>query len=604
METKKVFLKNLFYLIKILWQYNHRIFVLFMSIVIFSSIVPLIEIWIPKVLLEGIIKDRDIREMIILLSFLAFGVWGLNIWVGYLQKEYNRMISVARTDCFGDLLMNKTYQMRYYLLEDPKIQQLFEKARMVSFSDKEGVEGILRNLQLILSKGLTIIGLGVIIAQLSPLIVILLVIGVSSNIWILNKVKNKELLMRDENTAYDRKLNYYQDKMSDFSYGKDIRLYQLTEWISNKHKEAASGRLVNQKKISNAYFSIDLFRGMYILVQESLIYSFLIYEVVIKGMGIDDFSLYFGAIASFSTVLIGIITSGTSIIQFSKCISDMRLLMEMENELGGKYTDKIKGEIIFDKVEFKYPGCDKTIYKDFNLCIKAGEKVAIVGKNGAGKTTLTKLLVGLHKCDSGRILIDGKDTREIESKTLYSFFSVVFQQINQYAFSLKENIAFQEQGSIETNKLKNVIDESGLVKVVEGLQNGIETSLRKDFDPSGVDLSGGQAQKLALARALYKDAPILILDEPTAAMDALAEAKLYEQFNHLVGDKTAIYISHRLSSTRFCDKVVLVDEGHVVEYGTHKELMDLRGIYWEMFNAQRYYYQEKIVEEEIAVGEV
>lgn len=601
MNNKKEFRSNLLYIIHIVYQYNPWIFITFIGVVVFSSIVPLLEILIPKLLLQGIINGSQLKEMVVLLVLLACSLWLLNIWVSYLQKEYNRMISLARTDCFGDLIMNKTYRIRYYLLEYPEVQQLFEKARMVSFSDKEGVEGTLRHLHILLSKGLTLIGLGIVIARLSPIIVILLVLGVSMNIWMLNKIKDKEIAMRDSNATYDRYLTYYTEKMSDFSYAKDIRLYNLSNWISGKYKTAVKGKIANHKKVSNAYMGAVFFQGICTLIQQSLTYGCLIYSVINQGMGIDDFSLYFGAIASFSGVLVGMIDSGTSIFQFSKCITDMQKLMGLKDEKGDPISQNqhIKGEIEFQNMEFAYPGCNEAIYKDFNLKIRAGEKVAIIGKNGAGKSTLIKLLVGLHECNGGKILIDGKDTKELDSQTLYSLFSVVLQQINQYAFSLAENVVFQDYEKIDKERLKSVLKQSGLIQVVENLDKDIKTCLRKDFDPTGVDLSGGQAQKLALARALYKDAPVLILDEPTAAMDALAEAQLYEQFNDLIGDKTALYISHRLSSTHFCDRIALIDEGRVIEYGTYDELMDLKGEYWKMFRAQSYYYQE-----EIPIGEI
>lgn len=248
-------------------------------------------------------------------------------------------------------------------------------------------------------------------------------------------------------------------------------------------------------------------------------------------------------------------------------------------------------EIEFENVTFKYPGTEKYIYKDFSLKIPAGQKLALVGVNGAGKTTFVKLLTGLFEPDSGRVLINGHDIREYKKSELFKMFAAVFQEVNIMAFTIAENIACSLE-NIDYDKVDKVLKQVGLYEKVQGLEKGVNTMMLKVIDENGTVFSGGESQKLAIARALYKGGNCVIMDEPTAALDALAEAEIYEEFDALTKGKTAIYISHRLASTKFCDKIALIDGTGLREYGTHDELMELGGIYYDMFITQGRYYQE------------
>ena len=247
-------------------------------------------------------------------------------------------------------------------------------------------------------------------------------------------------------------------------------------------------------------------------------------------------------------------------------------------------------EIRFDHVWFKYPGTENYIYKDFSFTIQKGERLAIVGVNGAGKTTLVKLMCGLYAPTKGHIYINDIDLQEYKKETLYQMFGTVFQDFAVLAFPVKENVAASKE--VDEARVKEVLESVGLGKKIENLPKGIDTMMLKIVDEEGTDLSGGERQKLAIARALYKDAPMVIMDEPTAALDALAEAEIYESFSNLVEGKTAVYISHRLASTKFCDKIALFDGDGVKEYGTHEELMEKKGTYYDMFVVQGKYYQE------------
>ena len=248
--------------------------------------------------------------------------------------------------------------------------------------------------------------------------------------------------------------------------------------------------------------------------------------------------------------------------------------------------------MVFDNVSFRYPGSETYVFRHLNLTIQKGERLAVVGINGAGKTTLVKLMMGLFDVTEGEIRINGIPIQNFDKKALYSMFSAVFQDINIMAFTVRENVAGR-LSDIDDKRVDHVLAQVGLTEAVDSLPQKTGQMMLKVIDEDGALLSGGQSQKLAIARALYKDACMVIMDEPTAALDALAEAEIYENFSELVKGKTAVYISHRLASTRFCDHIALFEGDGLAEYGTHEELMERRGRYYEMFMVQGKYYTQK-----------
>ena len=258
-------------------------------------------------------------------------------------------------------------------------------------------------------------------------------------------------------------------------------------------------------------------------------------------------------------------------------------------------------EIVFDHVTFRYPGTEKNIFTDLSFTIHSGERLAVVGVNGAGKSTLVKLMTGLFAPTEGHIYLNGVDITTLKKSELYSLYSAVFQEVNVLAFTIRENVACASE-NVDDARVKTALDKVGLWKKVEGFENGLDQMMLKVIDENGTDFSGGERQKLSIARGLYKDAAMVIMDEPTAALDALAEAEIYENFSSLVEGKTAVYISHRLASTRFCDKIALFDADGLAEYGNHDELMEQKGKYYEMFMIQGKYYQKETADAEAAAG--
>ncbi|WP_281628194.1 ABC transporter ATP-binding protein, partial [Traorella massiliensis] len=310
-------------------------------------------------------------------------------------------------------------------------------------------------------------------------------------------------------------------------------------------------------------------------------------------------SLYLSAVVGFTTIM------RTFSENLSIMLTDLKLsstYFEMitdqsyysEDQGRNALDEEIPIEIEFKNVSFRYPNTERYILKDFNFKIHAKEKLAIVGTNGAGKTTIVKLICGLFEPESGEILINGISMKEFCKQEYYKMFSAVFQDFEIYAGTILENVIGNDIDESSKKRGKMCLNRVGLKEKIESLPSGYDTPLVKSIDPEGVDLSGGQKQKIAIARALYKNGNVVILDEPTSALDALAEADIYQSFDDLVSNKTAIYISHRLSSTKFCDKIAFFDENGLQEYGTHEELMALKKGYYHMFEVQGQYYQEGV----------
>ena len=372
-------------------------------------------------------------------------------------------------------------------------------------------------------------------------------------------------------------------------------------FLIEKYKQKSKSYIEVIRDIKNKEFLYALLGLLTLFIQDGLAYFLVIQAYFDKRITLSEVSLYISTIVAFTTVLRGFTQNFSflvSNVKMSQFYFDTCYNQESFISTGTyKEIDLSKApEIEFRNVWFKYPGTEKWILKDFNFKIKAGEKLAIVGTNGAGKSTIVKLICGLFKPTEGVILVDGRNALEYDKNTYYKMFSTVFQDYEIYACSVLENVVGSDKTEASIRYGKDCLKRVGLQKKIEELPKQYDTQLLKIIDEEGVDLSGGQKQKIAIARALFKNGNVVILDEPTSALDALAEAEIYQSFNDLVEDKTAIYISHWLSSTKFCDKIAFFDGTGLKEYGTHEELMKQHKGYYEMFMTQGKYYQEEALD--------
>ena len=399
----------------------------------------------------------------------------------------------------------------------------------------------------------------------------------------------------------DRVVDYYIDELTTGEYAKDIRIYHSDDMIIDNQKKQSNGIYNLSKKSEMKIWNKDKVAVTTTEVCDIVVYIILGINTLTEKITVGDFSSLVQAILKFTEALNGI-SRGLLELKYTASVLKYYIDYIEQAAIDRKYEESKNAvvpninngvSIEFKNVSFKYPNTDVYILKNINTRIHSGEHLSIVGKNGAGKTTFIKLLCRLYEVTEGEILVNGVNINDIEYSKYLDLLSVVFQDYKLMAFSIKNNI---DMGQNKYPDVENKINE--LCEIVEidswinSLKDKQNTNLYKMFDESGIEPSGGQAQKLAIVRALYKDSPIVVLDEPTAALDPIAEFEVYNNFDKLVGGKTAVYISHRLSSCRFCDRIIVFDGGTIIEDGSHDKLMEnQKGFYYNMYNTQAKHYQ-------------
>lgn len=395
-----------------------------------------------------------------------------------------------------------------------------------------------------------------------------------------NEIKNVE-----------RRLEYPLQLLQDHTYGKEVRIYNMYP-LAIEHYHQLNQKEIQLTHASNRYAAgTDTLLQLIDTVKLILVYGAAVYKYLFHSLSLGSFAMYYGTLKALSDSL-------NALFQICSDIRECSLYYEDYEKFINRNVDETKtdkevrnGAIEFLHVDFTYPGNETEILHDICFSIKKGEHIAIVGDNGAGKSTLVKLLTHLYEPTSGQIKIDGVDIKDIPKKDYFSLFAPVFQDFELYYISIGDNIAFLN-AETDSDGIWNALQNSGSDELIRSLPSGLDTKVSKMLDAQGVEFSGGESQRLAIARAHYKNAPVLILDEPTAALDPIAEEEIYRYIHNMTKEKTTIYISHRISTTRHADRIMVVGEGHILEFGTFDELMENRGPYYEMFQMQAAPYTE------------
>lgn len=565
---------------------------------------PLIISFLPKIIIDMIQNKTSINQLIVILVLLTVAL----VIIGLIDdKVHNsqpwRFLHTKMG--FIEMRMKKAFSMDYKNLENPEILNLMDRARFATEGENDGVNGIYNNISCTARNMLTVtVTIGA-VGIVNPLIVLLVIFlsFISYQILKITKVENQKKYTWAM-PPYWRKIAYMNDFTNDFAYAKDIRIYGMRNFINRKNKEINNEAHVITKRMFNRWILCSTGMNGVFFIQNIILYGWLIYSVLCNNMTLGNFALYIGIINEFCQNVTQIFDVIADNKRLSLEIDDYRNFLEYSDE---EYDECIEAkklrlnteeyEFYFENVSFKYPGQEKYALENINITIVAGEKLAIVGMNGAGKTTFIKLLLRLYEPTAGRILLNGIDVRRYDKKEYYKVFAPVFQDVQCFAMSIKQNISMKLLEDTDNEKIEECLKKSELDEKVGSLELKEDTELLKIFHSNGIDLSGGEKQKLMLARALYKGADVFILDEPTAALDALAENRMYKQFDEIVQGKTSIYISHRLASTRFCDRVAMFENGHIVEIGTHEELLQNNMQYRKMYDVQSQYYKEETLDE-------
>lgn len=489
----------------------------------------------------------------------------------------------------------KTCSMSYPNVHDPAAKKLLEGAVYATSGNREAAENVWRTL-IALSTNIACFGLYLLVLSGLDFYLVAVVILTSVVGFFVNKRINEwEYRHRDEKNQYLERMSYIRRKSESIELGKDIRIFGLRPWLEEIYEDALRlwDAFITRRERTLIWANIiDLVLD---LARNGIAYLYLIGLALDQGLAASEFLLYFSAISGFTNWVTGILKEFSTLHKECVDIGQIQEYLDYPELFRFSGGDPIPTsetwELRLDHVSFRYPGSEKKLFDDLNLCIRPGEKLAVVGLNGAGKSTLVKLLCGFYDPDEGRVLLNGKDIRSFNRQEYYDLFSAVFQEFSVLDTTLKGNVAQRLEG-IDEERVRLCLEKAGLTELVEQLPAGLETHIGRDVYLDGVLLSGGQTQRLMLARALYKDGPLLVLDEPTAALDPIAENDIYMKYNEMTAGKTSLFISHRLASTRFCDRIIFVADGRIAEEGTHEQLLAKNGAYAELFEVQSRYYQE------------
>lgn len=597
--------KNVAFVFKHMLGYDKKLLLFIALGAICEPLMRYFWTFLPKLILDLITGEGNRDELFWLMVGVTVFQLVLTLTTTYYKYGVDwRYIGVR---FYMMLKMNrKAMKIDFEHLENPDVMDCHQKAQNACNSNNSGVEGMMRESTRFLESLTTVLfGIGILSTMNLWIVLLMLVIAVA-NFLIVNRT-NKITKMRvwDPLATWWRKRWYMQHITTNFEAAKDIRMFGLRGWLKEKYQELNKIRYGAQKVNATIWFWTSVAGNVFWCLSQILVYAWLVRSMIKGELTIGNFTLYLASAGTFFEYISSLLNGAANILAKNREVDDFRSFLDFDGgdrKKDGKELPKAESyEFIFDNVSFKYPKAERYALKNLNLTLVAGERLAVVGLNGAGKSTMIKLLLRLYEPTEGRILLNGVDVREYDKGSYYEAFAPVFQQVELFAFPMDENVSMKEPERTDGVKAKECLEAAGLTEKIASLPNGTKTELLKIVYDDGVDLSGGEKQKLALARALYKDAPVVVLDEPTAALDALAEAKLYEDFDRLIGKKTAVYISHRLSSTQFCSHVAMFADGAMVEYGTHEELMGRGGAYAEMFRIQAQYYIE---ETEKAEGEV
>lgn len=526
--------------------------------------------------------------VIILLACVMNTYYWSSTWFRYIGVRMQLLTKLNR----------KAMTVNFEHLENSDVMDAFRKAQNSSGGNDQGIEGMMRAGVDCMSKlAVALVGF-VIMGTLHPLILLLLCATAASSF-----VMNDKVNAHTKKTVWDvlapwwRKNSYMNNISTEFKAAKDIRMFHLTDWLLSKCRELNQYRYNMQKKNERNWFLVGEFDNMMWALSQVGIYAFIVNAVIKKEVSIANAFLYVTTAETFYDSISSVLKNISALRQRNREVSDFRSFLDFEGgslgDAGLPAPECSKYEFVFENVSFCYPKAEKYALKELNLTLEPGERLAVVGLNGAGKTTFIKLLLRLYEPTSGRILLNGVDIRAFQKRSYYRLFAPLFQEVELFAFPLAENISMDTPENTDVARAEECLNMAGFSDKLKDLTKGVHTEVLKVIDEEGLDFSGGERQKLALARALYKDAPIVVLDEPTAALDALAEYELYQNFDRMIGHKSAIYISHRLSSTRFCDHIAMFQEGKMVEYGTHEVLLRKNGPYANMFELQGQYYVEE-----------
>ena len=587
-------LSNIAYAFGKIWKWDKIYLLTYLPLQPLDIFMSVILIYIPKAIIDSIEQSQPVLQITLTVVILFSGSFAIEKLARYCRTMmWARYYVISKR--FELEISEKEMTTDFTNTDSPDAQNKLERARGNIYATDYVFSSISRFAGGIL--GVTTYG--AIIITMSPIVLAVILVSSAIN-YLMGKSQMKYVDKHKDITSDRYRKNWHVTNYArEFEYAKEVKLYGMSGWINDMLKKFKHESVKWANHLTFRSFVVNTVNALLTLVRDGAAYIILIYTLLDGKMTLGDFAFYFGAIAGFSRWLNGIADSFNDIAQHSLAVGYCREYLDIKDtynhQKGCELPKDLPLEIEFRNVSYRYQGAENCTIKNTSLKIKKGEKLAIVSENGAGKTTLVKLLCGYYYPTEGEIYINGKSLPEYNLDEYYTMFVAVFQDIGLLPISIEEFVASCSEG-IDGERVAKAIEQAKLDAKVASLPNGAKTLLMKSVFDEAIDLSGGEKQKLMLARALYKDAPCIILDEPTAALDPIAESSLYQKYSELTQGKTSVYISHRLASTRFCDRIVYIENGKIAEEGTHDELMGKKAKYANMFDLQSHYYRENVEE--------
>lgn len=558
---------------------------------VIKALQPFVAIMIMPLIIDELLGERDIHRLFLYVAVIAVGGTLLSL-IGSISdvalEKYNEKLQ----NYFTEEMSRRVMELDFQLTEDKAALDQLEAARTGIDWYSGGVYGLSLQLFGAVSNILQILGVVVLIALNAPLLFVLTAVLLVADTFLQSRINQIEIEAFGKLSKLNRIFSYLGWNLTDFRYGKDIRLYDAKDMMVEKWESYNLETLKSWKWRADKQLPPSILMAISGVARDFGSYLYLGILVITGKISIGIFSQMLSAGSTLHSALQGLIQNMQELIKRSNYAYEYVTFMHYPAAIqkGNRHVAAIPHTLTFRNVTFAYPNTDVKVLDDISVTLHQGEHLSVVGLNGAGKTTFVKLLCRLYDPTDGEILLDGINIKEYDYSEYMGLFSPVFQDFKLFGFSIKDNIALDS--SCREEDIHSLLKQVGLADKVASLEKGADTILFKAFDENGIEPSGGEQQKIAIARALYKKSPVVILDEPTAALDPVAEYDIYRQFNELVGGKTAIYISHRLSSCKFCDRIAVFSGGKIKEYGTHEELVCIPGgIYAEMFAAQAQYYR-------------
>ncbi len=588
--------QNSGWMIKNAWK--ERKSVLFLSLAVAAGAVAmsLTELFIAPMVLRKVETSAPLSQL--LGTILGFAL--LLMFLSALNAYLDQNTMFGRMEGRLSILKQVHYKFdttSFPNTENPVVLKKLEKAQMAMNCNDSSTEAIWKTMTDLLKNGAGFLIYLCLLSSLDPVLLVVVLVTTVVGYFSSKRIHEWGYRHREEEAAYLKKINYIWFNASERKIGKDIRMFGMRPWLEDVYRSALTLYHDFIARRERVYLIADVIDVVLSLLRNGISYFYLITLTLKSGLPASQFLLYFNAVNGFTNWMTGILTGLSTLHTQSLDLSTIREFLELSEPFlfeKGKPIQAEPGasyEIKLNHVSFRYPGAETDTIHQMDLTIHAGEKLAIVGLNGAGKTTLVKLICGFYDPTEGEVLLNGVNIKTYNRRDYYNMFTAVFQQFSVMDITLAENVA-QTVESVDLERVKASVAKAGLTQKAESLPQGYDTHIGRQVFEDGIELSGGETQRLMLARALYKGAPMMVLDEPTAALDPIAENDMYLKYNEMTKGCTSVYISHRLASTRFCDRIIFLANGKIAEEGTHDALIDKNGEYAKLFAIQSKYYQE------------